>query len=54
MTYEVTFEKDTWYVGGTECSEEEAQEFIARRFNYVNMERAKRVMNSIRKGQKRR
>ena len=52
MTYPVKFENGVWNVGGAQCTEEEAQEFIARRFEYVNMDRAKRVMKSIRNGRK--
>jgi hypothetical protein len=49
MLYRVNYKNEKWYVGNAECTEEEAKEFIARRFIPVNMERAKIIINAIKK-----
>lgn len=50
MLYRVTYKNNTWYVGGAECTSDEAKEFIARRFLPVNEDLARIIMNSIKKG----
>ncbi len=52
MLYRVTYNNNTWYVGGAECTEQEAKEFIARRFTPVNEDRARIIMNAIMKENK--
>ena len=52
MLYRVSYKNNTWYVGGTECTSDEAKEFIARRFLPVNEDLARIIMNSIMKENK--
>ncbi len=52
MLYRVTYKNSTWYVGGAECTEPEAKEFIARRFMPVNEDRARIIMDAIMKENK--
>lgn len=52
MLYRVTYKNDTWNVGGAECTEQEANEFIARRFTPTNTDRARIIMNAIMKENK--
>ena len=59
MLYRVTYRNDKWYIGGAECTgsngktgEDEAMEFIARRFKYQNEDRARIIMNAIMKESK--
>ena len=49
MLYRVDYKKGKWFVGGAECPEDEAKEFIAMRFTPMNMERASNIMKSIKK-----
>jgi len=52
MLYRVTYKNNSWYVGGAECTSDEAKEFIARRFTPVNEDLARIIMNSIMKENK--
>lgn len=52
MLYRVTYKENSWHVGGAECTETEAKEFISRRFMPVNEDRARIIMNAIMKENK--
>jgi hypothetical protein len=53
MLYRVNYKDGNWFVGNAECTEEEALEWIARRWIPTNEERAQNTLNAIKKNSER-
>ena len=52
--YRVTYRKGVWAVGGAECTQPEAVEWLARGLKWCNIHAAQRIAESIkRKGERR-
>ena len=59
MLYRVEYEDGKWYIGGAEVKgtdeqtiEQEVAEFISRRYEWPNLNRAHNFMNTIKKDSK--